>query len=192
VSLPSTVFYFVFGGNVLLGWGLLRGPGESLGRSLRPLGSLALLAAASAASAVYGLAFRFLLMPLGLDSLAPALFMILVLVAYVLVSGIAVAVGREPGAHPSRFPSEVPLSLVLYVAALSVFRRAPTTAEVLAGGAAAAFGYLAADRVMADIMERLELESVPTAFRGYPIRLVTAGLVALAFSAADGLFFAGA
>ncbi|MCG8569727.1 MAG: electron transport complex subunit RsxA, partial [Spirochaetes bacterium] len=45
--------------------------------------------------------------------------------------------------------------------------------------------FLLALFIMATIRERLEMANVPKAFKGVPIAFVTAGLMALAFLAAD-------
>ena len=59
--------------------------------------------------------------------------------------------------------------------------------ESLVFGAAAAAGFALALLLFAALRERLETADVPAAFRGTPIALVTAGLMALAFMGFGGL-----
>ena len=50
-----------------------------------------------------------------------------------------------------------------------------------------ALGFGLALVLFAGIRERLELEEVPEAFRGTPIALITAGILAMAFMGFSGL-----
>ncbi|MFI3319156.1 MAG: electron transport complex subunit RsxA [Rikenellaceae bacterium] len=50
-----------------------------------------------------------------------------------------------------------------------------------------AFGFGLALVIFAGLRERLDFEEVPTAFRGIPIALVTAGILAMAFMGFSGL-----
>jgi len=59
--------------------------------------------------------------------------------------------------------------------------------ESLVYGAAAAAGFGLALLAFAGLRERLETADVPAAFRGTPLALVTAGLMALAFMGFSGL-----
>jgi electron transport complex protein RnfA len=59
--------------------------------------------------------------------------------------------------------------------------------ESLVFGAAAAAGFGLALLAFAGLRERMETTDVPAAFRGTPIALVTAGLMALAFMGFGGL-----
>ena len=54
-------------------------------------------------------------------------------------------------------------------------------------GFATAAGFLVAIVLMAGIREKIEYNDVPEAFRGTPIVLVTAGLMAIAFFGFSGL-----
>jgi electron transport complex protein RnfA len=59
--------------------------------------------------------------------------------------------------------------------------------ESLVFGAAAAAGFGLALLLFAGLRERMDTADVPSAFRGTPIALVTAGLMALAFMGFNGL-----
>ena len=50
-----------------------------------------------------------------------------------------------------------------------------------------ALGFALALVIFAGIRERLEFEEVPKAFRGVPIALITAGILAMAFLGFSGL-----
>ncbi len=75
---------------------------------------------------------------------------------------------------------------VLGVALLNLERQHGLV-ESLVYGAAAAAGFGLALLAFAGLRERLEAADVPAAFRGTPLALITAGLMALAFMGFGGL-----
>jgi Na+-translocating ferredoxin:NAD+ oxidoreductase subunit A len=62
--------------------------------------------------------------------------------------------------------------------------------ESLVAGLAAGAGYFLVTAMMTAINERLEVEPVPRALKGFPLQLITAGLMAYAFMAFDRAFLA--
>jgi electron transport complex protein RnfA len=62
--------------------------------------------------------------------------------------------------------------------------------ESLVAGLAAGAGYFLVTAMMGAIRERLDLEPVPAAVKGFPLQLITAGLMAYAFMAFDRAFLA--
>jgi electron transport complex protein RnfA len=54
-------------------------------------------------------------------------------------------------------------------------------------GVCAGIGFLLAIVLFASIRERLEFSDYPKSFEGYPIALVTAGLLSMAFMGFSGL-----
>ena len=60
----------------------------------------------------------------------------------------------------------------------------------LAAGLASGAGFFLVTSMMAAIRARLEVEPVPRALRGFPLQLITAGLIAYAFLAFDRGFLA--
>ena len=54
-------------------------------------------------------------------------------------------------------------------------------------GVATAVGFLIAIVLMAGIREKIEYNDIPESFRGFPIVLITAGLMAIAFFGFSGL-----
>jgi electron transport complex protein RnfA len=65
-----------------------------------------------------------------------------------------------------------------------------TGLESLVAGLAAGAGYFLVTALMTAIRERLAVEPVPRALRGFPLQLITAGLMAYAFMAFDRAFLA--
>jgi electron transport complex protein RnfA len=60
----------------------------------------------------------------------------------------------------------------------------------LVAGLAAGAGYFLVTAMMTAIRERLDVEPVPGALKGFPLQLITAGLMAYAFMAFDRAFLA--
>lgn len=56
-------------------------------------------------------------------------------------------------------------------------------------GAASGIGFTIAIVIMAGIRERLEVADVPKAFKGFPITLIIAGIMSMAFAAFSGMEF---
>lgn len=181
-------FYLVFGGNILITWGIL--PGGKRVRGGNAPGwkdAVFLLVAAVLSSLVYDLLARAVLHPLGVEALGPVVFACILfgihglrLLAFKVLSG---AQESDEGR------GAVSWAFVLYATAATAGSAFDSAGQLALSGAAAAFGYLAASLFLEDIVERSELEPVPEAFQGIPVRLVSAGLVALAFSGADFSFF---
>jgi electron transport complex protein RnfA len=65
-----------------------------------------------------------------------------------------------------------------------------TAPESLIAGLAAGLGFMLVRALMAAIGERLEIERIPPALRGFPLQLISAGLMAYAFMAFDRAFLA--
>ena len=59
--------------------------------------------------------------------------------------------------------------------------------ESVVNGFAVSVGFLVAIVIMAGLREKIEYNNVPKAFKGTPIVLVTAGLMAIAFFGFSGL-----
>ncbi|HRW23401.1 MAG TPA: hypothetical protein P5298_03240 [Spirochaetia bacterium] len=185
MSVIGLVFYLTLGGNVMVQWGLI--PSGKRGGAFSASTLVAFLAAAALASLAHGLAFRYLLSPWGLESLAPILFSALLFGAFAALKAIRTALGKP--SRPLHDEGLFPTTLVLYAVALSIGSRFSSTWLLLVGGAAAALGYVAATGFLEAIMERLELERVPEPFRGAPLRFLSAALMALAFAGVDAGFF---
>lgn len=59
--------------------------------------------------------------------------------------------------------------------------------ETIFNGAGAALGFTLSIVLFAGIRERLELSDIPESFKGYPIALITAGIMSVAFLGFTGL-----
>lgn len=62
-----------------------------------------------------------------------------------------------------------------------------TLIETIFNGLGASIGFTIAIVLFAGIRERLEISDVPEVFKGYPIALITAGLMSIAFLGFSGL-----
>jgi electron transport complex protein RnfA len=126
-------------------------------------------------------AWQWLLQPLGLEHLRTLVFIL-------LVAGLAQAIDLYTRATNPLLAEALGLFLplatvncaVLGVMLLNLTRHHGLL-ESLAFGAGAGAGYGLVLMLFAALRDRLETADVPAAFRGAPIALVTAGLMALAF-----------
>lgn len=148
------------------------------------LATLFVLTLASGAS--YAV-WHWILEPLGLEYLRTLVF-ILLIAAVVQVTEMLVR-ASSPLLHELLgvfLPLITTNCAVLGVALLSLERQHGLV-ESLVFGAAAAAGFGLALLAFAGLRERLETADVPAAFRGTPLALITAGLMALAFMGFGGL-----
>jgi len=148
------------------------------------LATLFVLTLASGASYA---TWHWILEPLGLDYLRTLVF-ILLIAAVVQVTEMLVR-ATSPLLHELLgvfLPLITTNCAVLGVALLNLERQHGLV-ESLVFGAAAAAGFGLALLAFAGLRERLETADVPAAFRGTPLALITAGLMALAFMGFGGL-----
>lgn len=185
MNLTSLAFYFVFGGNVLIHWGILPHDhdGAKENRWLMPLG----IVSGAIAALIDGVVFRHLLMPWGLESLGPLVFLVILFGYFASIRLMATMLHKHH--HAIHEETSFQGIVVLYASAMMASSRFSSPWLLLAGGATALIGYIAATAFLAAIVERLELEPVPPSFRGEPIRMLSAGLIALTFSGVDATFF---
>ena len=139
------------------------------------------------ASAVAGLIYKFILMPLDITYLRTIVF---ILVIAALVQFVEMVLKKfMPGLYVA-----LGVYLPLITTNCAVLGVAPTNVQkeygILAGivnGFATAVGFTIAIVILAGIREKMEHNDVPQSFRGMPIVLVTAGLMAIAFCGFAGL-----
>jgi electron transport complex protein RnfA len=149
--------------------------------------ALATLFVLTLASGLSYAAYHWLLQPLGLEYMRTLVF-ILLIAAVVQVTELFVR-ATSPLLHELLgvfLPLITTNCAVLGVALLNLDRR-HRLVESLVFGASAAAGFGLALMLFAALRERLESGDVPAAFRGAPIALVTAGLMALAFMGFSGM-----
>ena len=182
------VFTFVFGGNVLFRYGAGACPHSFSRRSGRGWAGFVSLGAVSLASAaIHSAVMRYALYPLGLDALEPLSYVLIVSsLLYALTSVLASGTGGFL-AEAGLLAKDQALSCVVYAASLAAAREGFTIAEAAAAGFAAALGWWSAAVLLNKVVERLELEDVPPALSGIPLRFLSAGLMAMAFSGVDRL-----
>ncbi len=139
------------------------------------------------ASAVAGLIYQFILLPLDITYLQTIVFILVIaaLVQFVemvlkkFMPGLYVALGVY-------LPLITTNCAVLGVALKNVQKQYGILASIVNGFATAA-GFTVAIVILAGIREKIEYNDVPQSFKGMPIVLVTAGLMAIVFCGFAGL-----
>jgi electron transport complex protein RnfA len=148
------------------------------------LATLLVLTLASGASYV---AWHWLLEPLGLGYLRTLVFILLI--AAVVQATEMLVRASSPLLHEllGVFLPLITTNCAVLGVALINLERQHGFVESLVFGAAAAAGFGLALLAFAGLRERMESADLPAAFRGTPIALVSAGLMALAFMGFGGL-----
>ena len=139
------------------------------------------------ASFVTGLIYKFILVPTGFEYLQTIVF-ILVIAALVQFVEMFLKKAMPPlyNALGVYLPLITTNCAVLGVALTNV-TKSYSILEGVVNGIATAVGFLIAIVLMAGIREKIEYNDIPEAFKGTPIVLVTAGLMAIAFFGFSGL-----
>lgn len=146
---------------------------------------LAVIFVMTLASMVTYFVYHFILLPLNLDFLRTVSF---ILIIAALVQFVEIILKKKLPFLYSALGIYLPLittnCAVLGVALLNInneYNFIYSTLHGFSGGV----GFLLALFLMSTIRERLEMANVPKAFQGLPIAFISAGLMALAFLAAD-------
>jgi electron transport complex protein RnfA len=149
--------------------------------------SLATLFVLTLASGASYAAWHWILEPLGLGYLRTLVFILLI--AAVVQATEMLVRASSPLLHEllGVFLPLITTNCAVLGVALINLERQHGFIESLVFGAAAAAGFGLALLTFAGLRERMETADVPAAFRGTPIALVTAGLMALAFMGFGGL-----
>ena len=139
------------------------------------------------ASAVAGVIYKFVLQKLGIEYLQTIVF---ILVIAALVQFVEMFLKK---AMPSLYEA-LGVYLPLITTNCAVLGVALTNVQdgndILTGivyGFATAVGFTISIVILAGIREKIEYNEVPVSFKGMPMVLVTAGLMAIAFSGFAGL-----
>ena len=139
------------------------------------------------ASAITWIANKFLLIPFNLDYLQTILF---ILVIAGLVQFVEMFVKKSMPSLYNALGIYLPLittnCAVLGVTLLNVQNYPDSFLFSLLYGIFAALGFTLAIVLMAGIRETLDETAIPKAFRGFPIALITAGLMSIAFMGFSG------
>ena len=139
------------------------------------------------ASGVAGVIYRFILMPLGIEYLQTIVFILVIaaLVQFVemflkkFMKGLYEALGVY-------LPLITTNCAVLGVALTNVQKEYGVFTGMV-NGFATALGFTVSIIILAGIREKMAYNDIPESFRGMPIVLVTAGLMAIAFCGFSGL-----
>ena len=139
------------------------------------------------ASAVTWLIYTYVMVPLGLDYLSTIIF-ILVIAALVQFVEIFLKKFIKPlyNALGVYLPLITTNCAVLAVTLLNV-QNEYNLFESVCNGVFGALGFMVAIVLMAGVRERLESSKIPECMKGFPITLVSAGLMAVAFMGFNGL-----
>ncbi|MCR5675695.1 MAG: electron transport complex subunit RsxA [Lachnospiraceae bacterium] len=139
------------------------------------------------ASAVCGLIYKFILLPLDLIYLQTIVF---ILVIAMLVQFVEMFLKKYVHSLYQVLGVYLPLittnCAVLGVALLNV-QREYNLLESIICGFATAVGFTVAIVILAGLREKMEFNDVPESFKGMPMVLLTAGLMAIAFVGFSGL-----
>ena len=139
------------------------------------------------ASFVTGLIYKFILVPTGFEYLQTIVF---ILVIAALVQFVEMFLKKVMPPLYNALGVYLPLittNCAVLGVALTNVTKSYSILEGVVNGFATAAGFLVAIVLMACIREKIEYNDVPEAFRGTPIVLVTAGLMAIAFFGFSGL-----
>ena len=141
------------------------------------------------ASLCTSILYNYLLVPAQLEYLNTIVF---ILVIAALVQFVEMVLKKMMPALYKSLGVYLPLittnCAVLGVALLSV-QNEYGVLESVVNGIGASLGFLLAIVLMAGIREKLENRNIPKAFKGTPIVLITAGLMAIAFCGFGGVGF---
>jgi Na+-translocating ferredoxin:NAD+ oxidoreductase subunit A len=132
----------------------------------------------------------FVLDPFGIAFLRTPLYVLLIAALALLLDAVAARVSpilvRGNGySVPAVAISSATLGVVLITT-----HGGYNALQSLVAGVAAGLGYLFVLLLMSSIQDRLDIEQTPPALRGFPLHLISAGLLAYAFMAFDKAFLA--
>ncbi len=131
--------------------------------------------------------YEFLLVPFGLDYLKTVAF---ILVIAALVQFIEMFLRKFIPALYSALGIYLPLittNCAVLSSALLIVQNGYGFLEAVCFGLAAALGFTLAIVVFAGVRSRMQSADPPRAFKGFPLTLITAGLLAMAFSCFSGI-----
>lgn len=138
-------------------------------------------------SFVTGLIYKFILIPTGFKYLQTIVF---ILVIAALVQFVEMFLKKVMPPLYNALGVFLPLittNCAVLGVALTNVQKSYSILEGVVNGIATAFGFLVSIVLMAGIREKIEYNDIPEAFKGTPIVLVTAGLMAIAFFGFSGL-----
>lgn len=138
-------------------------------------------------SAVTGVVYQFILIPLGITYLQTIVF---ILVIAALVQFVEMFLKKKMKSLYQALGVYLPLittNCAVLGVALTNVQKEYGIFQGIVNGFAVAVGFLIAIVIMAGLRESMEYNDVPKPFKGMPIVLLTAGLMAIAFFGFSGL-----
>ena len=135
------------------------------------------------ASAVAGVIYKFILVPLDLTYLQTIVFILVIAALVQFLKKFMPALYKALGVY---LPLITTNCAVLGVALTNVQKNYGILQGIVNGFATAA-GFTISIVILAGIREKMQYNDIPKSFRGMPIVLVTAGLMAIAFCGFSGL-----
>lgn len=138
-------------------------------------------------SAVTGLIYQFVLLPLGIDYLKTIVF---ILVIAALVQFVEMFLKKKMKGLYNALGVYLPLittNCAVLGVALTNVQKDYNILEGVINGFATAVGFLISITLLAGIREKIEYNNIPKPFKGMPIVLLTACLMAIAFFGFSGL-----
>ncbi len=138
-------------------------------------------------SAVTGVIYQFLLVPANITYLQTIVF---ILVIAALVQFVEMFLKKQMKGLYQALGVYLPLittNCAVLGVALTNVQKNYSILEGIVNGFAVAFGFLVSIVIMAGLRESMEYNDIPKSFRGMPIVLITAGLMAIAFFGFSGL-----
>lgn len=138
-------------------------------------------------SAVTSTIYQFILMPLDITYLQTIVF---ILVIAALVQFVEMFLKKKMKTLYSALGVYLPLittNCAVLGVALTNVQKSYTILEGVVNGFFTALGFLIAIVILAGIREKIEYNNIPKPFKGMPIVLVTAGLMAIAFFGFSGM-----
>ena len=151
--------------------------------------SFAVIFVMTLSSAVTWIVYHYLLVPFGLEYLQTVAF---ILIIASLVQFIEMFLKKNIPALYSSLGIFLPLittNCAVLGAALLNISNGYTFIQSVIYGFSAAVGFMLAVLIFAGVREKLRYSDVPKSFRGMPIALITAGLIAMVFSGFSGISF---
>ena len=139
------------------------------------------------ASLVASVIYKFLLVPLNITYLQTIVF---ILVIAALVQFVEMFLKKSMPSLYQALGVYLPLittNCAVLGVALTNVQKSYGILESVVNGFATAVGFLVSITILAGLREKMEYNNVPKAFKGMPIVLVTAGLMAIAFFGFSGL-----
>ena len=191
MSYIGVIVTSVFVSNALLTYGLGNIPERRREDSGSIISALALALIDALASAMLWVIHRWVLAPLGLDSLDILFFALVAVPLLRFFARASSGSGNRVLARTGARAEDLIVGSLVFGIALLSSRGEYSFPEALVSGAASGLGYWLAEFLLESLRLRLELSDVPLPFKGAPAMLISTGLMALAFMGIDSAFIKG-